>query len=442
MRVMTELDVMSLWRRPAGYLDRKLCALIALGCAVTLAVTTVGPRWFWHAYGDGSVRSFWIHDGLAVLVGAILFAALLLRGTSPSLRLALALPLSHVAATAVAWSTWTTISPRLADARDASPVLHALPMGPLTLGALALCALAGRAVARRRDWVHGMVVMALASLLAVGLWLPIAASWYCRNVPWLSWQEVGEAHPYRIAAFVLVPAIAAAFAYTLIVMRAPATTARRLRGMVAVAVPLAFVGALAARSEPTQIALAMYGNFVHVLLALTITSVGAIAALGLALLARARRAQRMLKAARTGTITCDGTALALELPSWLRGPRLVSQAFTIETARESLIVPAGVEIHARIPGITTQLGPGEALELARSGDQVLVAGFVEPDPAHPFRGSLAALPGPDGLVVARAGDTAFGDADVALALWRPCVAYLVIGIAVALPALVSALTMR
>jgi hypothetical protein len=280
-----------------------------------------------------------------------------------------------------------------------------------------------------------MVVMALASLLAVGLWLPIACSWYCHGTSfWFSWQDVGEAHPYRIAAFVLVPPLCAAFAYTLL--------QQRVRTIARIVVPIVFVLALAVRAEPSPLALAMYGNFVHLLLALVLTAIASIALLGLALLARARRAQRLLRTARTGTIVCDGAALVLDIPSYLRGPRLLSQPFTIETRQGPLLVPPGVAIHARIPPITTQLRGNEALELARHGDQVLVGGFEEPDPSHPFRGSLAPQPGPHGLVVARAGDTSFGDADVALAVWRPCVAYLVIGIAVALPGLISALAMQ
>jgi len=429
---MAELDVLSDWRRPGGHLDRKVCALVGLGVAVTLAVTVVGPRWFWSAYGDPAVSKFWIRNGLTLLAGTLLLAALLLRGTSAALRLALALPLAHVVAITGAWSAWSAVSPRLADARHAGPILRALPMGPSTLAAFALCAIAGRAVSRRRDWLHGTVVMALASLLAVGLWLPLAASWYCHGVLWQSWQELGEAHPYRIAAFVLVPPLCAAFAYTLL--------QERIRWLATMVVPLVFAFAMAARSEPSQLALAMYGNFIHLLLALILASIAAIAGLGLALLSRARRAERMLRTARTGTIVCDGAALVLEIPSYLRGPRLLSQPFTIATPGGPLLVPPGVEILARIPPISTQLRGGEALALAQNGDPVLVGGFIDPDPAHPFRGSLAPQPGPDGIVVARAGETAFGDADVALALWRPCVAYLVIGIAVALPGLVSALT--
>jgi hypothetical protein len=441
MHVMSEVEVMSLWRRPAGSLDRKVCAFVLLACAVTLAVTLVGPRWFWSAYGDRHIGTFWIHNALALLVGALLAGALIIRGTSASLRLALTLPLAQLAAITVAWSAWLRIGPQLQDAHDADQILRVLPMGATTSGVLAICAATGRVLARGRDCVHGMVVMALGSLLAVGLWLPLAAAWYCKGIQWLSWEEVGAAHPYRIVAFVLVPPLCAALAYARLVMRAP-TLASRLRPALSVVVPFVFLCALIMRAEPSQLALAMYGNFVHVLLALTIAAITSIAVLGLTLLLGARRAGRLLRDARTGTIECDGSAILLELPSWLRGPRLTSRAFTIRTAHHLLVIPPGVELVSPVPAISTQLRDHEALELARHGDPVVVGGFVDPDPDHPFRSLTAPQPGPHGLVVARAGKATFGDVDVALALWRPCVAYLVIVVAVALPGLIAALAVQ
>jgi hypothetical protein len=122
----------------------------------------------------------------------------------------------------------------------------------------------------------------------------------------------------------------------------------------------------------------------------------------------------MLRDVRTGRIECDGTAILLAIPGWLRGPELMNQAFTIRTAHHTLVVPAGIAIVSPVPPLTTQLRDGEALELARAGDHVVVGGFVDPDPDHPFRSLTAPQPGPDGLVVARAGKTTFGDVDVAL----------------------------
>ena len=440
MRVMTELEVEAQWRRPSGHLDRKVCWLVALGCVLTLAVAAMGPRWFWSSYGDYRVHvnRFWIENGLVLLTGAVLVVGLALRGTSAALRLALALPLAHVAAIVTAWAGWNALSPRLGDAHDAGPIVAAMPMGATTLGAIAVCLVAGRLASRRRDWVHGTTVFALGWLLAVGLWLPLAANWYCRELGWMTFEELGALHPFRIAAFVLVPPAAAALAYTLVLMRAPALT-RKLHGALSMALPVVLIAALVSRAQPPEVALTMYGNFVHVLLALTIAVIAMFAVLALGLLARARRARSLLAAPRRGTVICDGTAIALELTSWLRGPRYVTQPFTIATPREELVVPAGIEILAPLPDVTTQLEVGELLDLVRQGDPVVVGGFVDADASHPFRGALAALPGDRGVVVAHADRTTFGDRDLALVLWRPCVAYLVIVVTIALPGLIAAL---
>jgi hypothetical protein len=150
--------------------DRKVCVLVAVACAVTLAVTISGPRWFWSAYGGDTTGKFWIQNGLATITAVMLVASLVVRGTTAPLRLALALPLAHLAVIAAAWSAWSHLAPRLADARHNAPILDALPLAPVLLGALALFAIVGR-LASRRDPLQGMLTVALAALLAVGLWI-------------------------------------------------------------------------------------------------------------------------------------------------------------------------------------------------------------------------------------------------------------------------------
>ncbi|MBV8759017.1 MAG: hypothetical protein JO257_17140 [Deltaproteobacteria bacterium] len=421
-----------------GHLERPLRALVTLGCVITLLVTALGPRWLWHSYGNYRLPAFWIENTLVGMTAVILATALILRGASLHLRLALALPLAHLAAVVAAWAAYNALAPQVADISEAGSIPRALPMGATTLGALLLALVVGRLTSRRRDWHHGATVFALSALLAVGLWLPIAASWYCRGVDWSMWHALAEQHPYRITGFVVIPPVAAAIGYTLLVMRAPAA-ARMLRWPLSVALPIIFVAALAARLEPPRLAFEMYGNFVHILLAQTIAVIATFAVLAIGLLARARRAKSMLASARRGTVRCDGLPLALELTSWLRGPRYITEAFTVHTPREELIVPAGIEILAPMPPETTQLRIGEALPLLRAGDPVLVGGFVDADPSHPFRGSLSSLPGDRGLAVAHAERTSFGDADLALVLWRPALAYLMIAVSIALPALAAVL---
>lgn len=429
MRVMTT---------DPGQLERPLRAVVTLGCAITLLITALGPRWLWESYGEYRRPAFWIENTLVLMTAAILGTALALRGASLHLRLALALPLAHVAAVVTAWAAYNTLAPQIANIAESSAIPRALPMGATTLGALGLALVVGRLTSRRRDWQHGTTVFALSALLTVGLWLPIAASWYCRGLDWTAWRALAERHPYRIAGFVVIPPVAAAIGYTLLVMRAP-EAARGLRWPLSAALPILFVVALACRLQPPRLAFEMYGNFVHILLAQTIAVIATFAVLAIGLLSRARRAKATLATGRRGTVHCDGLPLALELTSWLRGPRYVTQAFTVQTPREELLVPAGIEILAPMPPATTQLRIGEALPLLRSGDPVLVGGFVDADPDHPFRGSLSSLPGDRGLAVAHADRVHFGDADLALVLWRPALAYLMIAMSVALPALAAAL---
>ena len=429
MRVMTT---------EPGQLERPLRTLVTFGCIITLLITGIGPRWLWHSYGSPHLPAFWIENALVLMTAAILGTALLLRGASLHLRLALALPLAHLAAVVTAWAAHNALAPQVADISEAGAIVRAVPMGPAVLGALGLALVVGRLCSRRRDWHHGTTVFALSALLAIGLWLPIAASWYCGGLDWPMWHALAEQHPYRITGFVVIPPVAAAIGYTLLVMRAPGA-ARMLRWPLTVALPIIFVCALAARLEPPRLGFEMYGNFVHILLAQTIAVIAMFAVLAVGLLARARRAKALLASARRGTVRCDGTAVGLELTSWLRGPGYLTQAFTIHTPNEELIVPAGIEILAPVPPEVTQLRNGEVLPLLRDGDPVVVGGFVEADPAHPFRGSLSSLPGDRGLVVAHADHTTFGDADLALVLWRPALAYLMIAVALALPALAAAL---
>lgn len=78
----------------------------------------------------------------------------------------------------------------------------------------------------------------------------------------------------------------------------------------------------------------------------------------------------------------------------------------------------------------------------RRGDRVVIAGLVAGpaarEEAHPFRSSAVLTAGAGGISVAHASAERYGFANVALALWRPCVAYLAILIAIGIPSLVAA----
>jgi hypothetical protein len=136
-----------------------------------------------------------------------------------------------------------------------------------------------------------------------------------------------------------------------------------------------------------------------------------------------------------GVIVEDGTepALGFEITSWLRGPRTVQRSFAISTPAGTIPV-SGAHLVAVLPAATTQLEVGECIAVLRPRDRVVIAGTGTATGA-PFRSSAAPLAGE--LYVAAADRAAVGFSHVALAMWRPAVAYLLIVVAVAIPALAA-----
>ena len=94
------------------------------------------------------------------------------------------------------------------------------------------------------------------------------------------------------------------------------------------------------------------------------------------------------------------------------------------------------------PQSTTLLRTGESIPTLRPGDRVALAGYVHITSPGPFRSTSAPIPGEGGITVRRvgAGDERCGLGNVALELWRPSVAYLVICVACALPGLAGLLS--
>jgi hypothetical protein len=127
------------------------------------------------------------------------------------------------------------------------------------------------------------------------------------------------------------------------------------------------------------------------------------------------------------------------ITSWLRAPRFELGSFVVTTGREDVLVPAGAMYAGSLPIATTLLRPGESAELLYRGHRVIVSGYDEYAGDHPFRAARVLVPSPSGVFVARAEDPGTWFDDVALASWRPCVAYLAIVMAVAIPGLVAAL---
>jgi hypothetical protein len=200
------------------------------------------------------------------------------------------------------------------------------------------------------------------------------------------------------------------------------------------------VTAAALRIPAGNVALYFYSNFVHV--ALVVATLAVLALVACALVAwRSGTRHGPHPDAPTwlaGTIARDGegdVVGCIEISSWLRGPRRLLRPFTLVTSTGELEVPRGAHLASALPLATTALRTGEATVVLRTGDRVIVGGFVQESVGdHPFRGTRALIPGRAGIAVLappRAGDGGYA----ILALWRPCVAYLAIATVTGLLAL-------
>ncbi|HEY0195037.1 MAG TPA: hypothetical protein VGC42_28180, partial [Kofleriaceae bacterium] len=128
------------------------------------------------------------------------------------------------------------------------------------------------------------------------------------------------------------------------------------------------------------------------------------------------------------------------LTSWLRGPRVEVGRFALRTLGGVVPISGGAWA-SPLALSTLHLATGQSQAALCAGDRVTVAGLVPADAAHPFRGAARWVAGPAGLFLGapvHAPRRATLD-HLVLALWRPCAAYLLILIGVAVPALAAAI---
>jgi hypothetical protein len=240
--------------------------------------------------------------------------------------------------------------------------------------------------------------------------------------------------PGAFAALVAIPPIALAIAFTWLAFRRPGLFGRH-RATLRIAVQVMFAIAILAQLSMPDAGVVLYMNFVHVVLLAVFVAVVALVAFGVATWLGSRLAHRALRALsrEVGVIRADvpGAVAGLEIASWLRGPRLAMRSFSVTTPRGDVPV-AGANVLAAVPPSTTRLAIGEHAPLLLVGDRVEVAGRTAAAEGHPFRAMDAAAV----EMVVGAGAEPYRFADVALVMWRPCIAYLAILIAVALPGLV------
>ena len=429
-------EVIQLWRHRPGELDATICVGIAFACIVSVVVALLGEHLLWDNYGPRHPAA-WQHMLGAVVLGSVAIAALApVEQLSRFLRVAIALPIAHAIAMLLVWICWAPRVLALPRFYITSIFLEVLPI-PLVAGGGALLLIAIGSLISRRERMHAFVMLALWTLLLVGLWLPIASMVWCRVTHFTG--DTNFPHPDRLIVLVLVPPLVLGTLLTALAIRLPATFAL-WRQRIAIGIGILLAAAVATRLGKIDPYYIVYANFVHVLLALGFVAIGSLAALGVTTWWRGRRARRQLAAGIAGMLVLDDDATDIagcfEITSWLRGPRALLQPFTLVTKTGSIVVHGGAELVVPVPATTTQLLVGEALGVLRHRDQVIVAGLEHATDGDPYRGSSAALG--SGRVIVGSSDQHYGLAHVALTLWRPCFAYLMILIAIGVPAMIAA----
>jgi hypothetical protein len=426
-------------RKGAGQLDGWISFVIAAACLITFAAVTIGVDLVIRQI-DRTVDRGWFQNGLTFAVAFGMLAAWLPPSRmSRALRVAVLLPALHAAAIALAWPAWTALSRFVTDPAAASPLATGFPLAAMVTAALAAYAGFALLVARPRsgEWLHGFVMLALCQLLLLGLWLPIScAAWPGGTEEWWTSSAPVIASVGSRVALTVVPPSLIALAFTALALRRPSVLLE-LRHPIAYVVLTVLALAVALRLDASARILVLYANLLPILLAAVLVAVLALVLYGAALALREYRTSRALARRRTtsGVIVADDgePAVGLEITSWLRGPRTVQRAFSVRTPA-GLLPASGVHLVTTLPAATTQLRIGEAIAVLRPGDHVTVAGHGTAT-GDPFRTSAAPIAGE--LFVSPADPGSSLSSHVALAIWRPCVAYLLIVVAVAIPALAA-----
>jgi len=437
-----EPSELSLTRQPAGMLPVWVRIVITLACIVSFASVTVGSQLLWDQlpswvdlgyfrYGLTFYISFWI-----------LVSYFPPWPMSRAMRVAVLLPVAHAVMIACAWPVWTSVSRYLRDADATTTFAIQFPL-MLVVGCTAVgFGLVSWLVSRRRsgEWIHGFTMLALAELLLLGLWIPVACSaWPGGLGEWWSISEPLLADAPSRIAFVVAPPTILAIGFTVIALRKPNWLVAQ-HGTLGAAVGLLLMVALATRLDASARVMLLYSNFVPLLLAAAMVAVVGLIVLGAVTWWRAFSMHRTFTARerRGGTVVSDNddAVIGLEITSWLRGPRVVQRPFNVTTS-VGMLPMRGAHLVAGMPAATSQLKIGERLAVLKAGDDVVVAGQSDAG-GDPFRTSAAPLA--DGMFVAPAAHERQGLPNVALVMWRPAVAYLLIVSAIALPALAALLS--
>jgi hypothetical protein len=361
------------------------------------------------------------------------------------LRVALLLPIVQVAAAFGAIAIWRVASIEMPDLAAITPYLKALPPYWVFVIGGVMTFVLGAIIAggRRGLWLQATATLSLVQLLFLGVWLPLAIAVHYGHFDSDEMttvvSNVVASRSFAVAA--LVPPMIAAVAFTALALHRHELIAKQRAVLVYTGV-MVLLAAFCCRCDLTYMTSIMYANFIHVLLAAALIAVCALAALASSLWLAGLRGRRMLaKATRGGTIVDDGRGpvAVLRIAGWLRGTQIAARPFEVMTPNGPIAVPSGISITCDPPAYSAQLATGQELVLLQPGDRVDLAGFVEADPSAPYRGSAGMVPSDAGAWVGTGARGPGGFAAVALATWRPFVAYLLVTVAVMLPALAGLL---
>jgi hypothetical protein len=445
-------QVLEAWGGPAGTLRIGIRLALLIASLVTIAMPFAGAYVLWGQGGDETGIPKWLFEGglgvIAIL--GIALAVVPRFALSRWMRLAVLLPLVHLSLVAVAWPVWLVIAAKIDSVDRWYYLAHTIPLSAMIVGEVVVVAGAACAVTwRRRDvaWSHAFVMIALVDLLLLGLWLPVISWAVCRG-SWAIEHDPSYAMAPAIAltAKVIIPPLVAAIGYAWV------ATSRRdelrpdwmqhYRSELFGALAMFLCVAIGLRIDAPPAARVVYANFIHVMIGALLVASTATGVVGVARWRRERELRRLSSdaSALIGTIVSDRDPVVAcyEIAGWLVPPRSVVRSFMLATRTGDVLVP-GARMAAPLHPQSTKLAVGESVAALRAGDRVAVTSTAISHDG-PFRGTTAMV-GTD-PVVALSPLPQLTFSDLALAMWRPAVAYLVILVAVALPALAALLEMR
>jgi hypothetical protein len=407
---------------------RWMPGVVATAWALTLLGALVGGELLWWSGPFYEHTDAWAFRHLTLTVVGVGLALVVVTPSRTSLwmRAAIALPFVHAAAIVVAWRLWCAVD------GESDTATFGVAAAALVLA----YAVVARIVAGRRERLHAVTMLALSTLLLVGPWALIATALWPHPTHHLirRWNVEDVQHLLPFALVVVVPPLIAAVAFT--VRRFQRRPIPQLNAVLAGVFTAALIAALDRQSMDDYV----IGKLVPVLVAVALVAIAALAMLAIVVVVDGARGRRRLTGRRdrvVGVVRSDEPVVAaVAIPSWLRGPQQVVERFSIVTDDGEVPVPAGARWAGPVPAQTTQLRRDEAAVVLRAGDHVVATGFARTEHADPFRTASAWLQVGE-VWISRTSEIG-APRNAAYALWRPAVAFLVIAVAVGVPALVAA----